>query len=137
MRTPSTRASKAPQKEISLHMSVAAFLRRAWPAELPFFHVPNGEQRDLRTAGKLKAMGVRAGVPDFALHLPRGQIAYIELKVAAGKLSDAQREFREACLAHGHGYATCRSVDEVDTTITRWLGAFGLKPRATLIQRSA
>ncbi|MDB5445646.1 MAG: hypothetical protein JWQ97_963 [Phenylobacterium sp.] len=125
------------QKEVTLHMSAAAFLRHAWPADLPFFHVPNGEQRDARTGAKLKAMGALAGVPDFALHLPRGQIAYIELKTSAGAMSDAQFAFRQACIAHGHGHAVCRSVEDVETTITRWLAAFGLEPRARLQRKAA
>lgn len=34
------------------------------------FHVPNGEARRKATAGRLRAMGVRAGVPDLFLLVP-------------------------------------------------------------------
>lgn len=138
MRRPAAHPLKKPrQKEVSLHMSVAAYLRHAWPADLLFFHVPNGEQRDARTGAKLKAMGALAGVPDFALHLPRGQVGYIELKTAAGALSETQLAFRESCIAHGHGHAVCRSLDEVEATITRWLAAFGREPRARTLRSAA
>lgn len=138
MGTPARRGARAPKvKEISLHMSVAAFLRHALPDHLVFFHVPNGEARDARTGGKLKAMGVLAGVPDFAVHLPRGQIAYIELKAGAGALSDPQIDFRSKVTALGCGYVTARSLEDVERILTIWLGKFGLTPRATLGARRA
>lgn len=136
MRTPATRARKAP-KEIGLHMSVAAYLRRAWPEHLPWTHFPAGELRDARTGGKLKAMGLAAGWPDFILMLPRGQVGFIELKRAGGSMSDAQADFREACIANGHGHAVCRSLEEVEAVVTRWLGAFDLTPRARIVARAA
>ena len=134
MRTPATRKiRRTPVKEVAIHMQVAAFLRRAWPEHLPVYHCPNGEQRDARTAGKLKGMGVLAGVPDFTLHLPKGQVAYIEIKAASGQLSEAQIEFRAKVMALGCGYETCRSVDDVAAVVERWLALFGLTPRARLM----
>jgi hypothetical protein len=136
-RSPATRVRRPPTKEISLHMSTAAFLRRAWPAELVFFHTPNGEQRDARTAGKLKGMGVLAGVPDFTFILPNGQAAFLELKARGGTLSEAQIAFRDRVVACGCGYATARSLDEVEQHLARWLACYGLKLRATLVSRVA
>lgn len=136
MRSPATRAPrKAPTSEIALHMSTAAYLRRAWPENIPFSHFPAGERRDKGTAGKLKAMGLAPGWPDFIFLMPNGQAAFLELKAADGVLSPAQIEFRTRALALGCGYATARSLDEVERTVTRWLAAYGLKPRATLVQR--
>lgn len=52
-------------------------------------HVPNGGKRDKRTAAKLKATGVKAGVPDIYLDVARGGFhgLRIELKrpATAGK----------------------------------------------------
>lgn len=132
-RRPVTRA-KVPQKEVSLHMSVAAYLRRACPDAVLWFHVPNGEKRDARTAGKLKAMGVLAGVPDFVFVMPNAQAAFIELKVGDNGLSSAQIEFRAQALSSGCAYATARSMEEVEAILTRWLAAYDLKPRASVIQ---
>lgn len=130
-------SSKPVLTETALHMQVARYLRLALPSELVFFHVPNGELRDARTAGKLKAMGVLAGVPDFTILLPQGRAGFIELKTARGALSDAQIDLRAKLVALNCGYQTCRSVDEVAETITRWLAAYGLEPRATLQGRAA
>lgn len=126
-----------PRPEQALHFSVAAYLRHALPPDVVAWHTPNGEQRDKRTAAKLKGMLVLAGVPDFTILLPNGQASFIELKAGANGLSPAQQDFRERVLALRCGYAVCRSVDEVETTITRWLGAFGLSPRARINGRAA
>lgn len=150
MRKPVTRRS-APS-ETSIHLTVAGYLRRAWPAHLPWWHTPNGSKRDKKTriaadgsvvtyspeGGKLKAMGALAGVPDLIFVMPDKQIAFIELKKPKdGDLSDDQIKFRDLVQALGCAYAVCRSPEEVETTITRWLKVFGLEPAARLIRRAA
>jgi hypothetical protein len=124
-------------KEVSLHMSAAAFLRRAWPEHLPWSHFPAGERRDAKTGAKLKAMGLAPGWPDFIFVLPNGQAAFLELKAPDGQLSDNQIEFRDRVLALHCGYATARSLDEVERTLSRWLDAYGLKLRARTVVRPA
>lgn len=134
------RAPRIIRSELTVHMQVAAYLRRAMPQPafpVIWFHVPNGEKRDKRTAGKLRSMGVLAGVPDFVFIMPNGQAAFLELKSATGDLSDAQHEFRERARAIGCGYATARTLDEAVATLERWLAAYNLRPRATLGRRVA
>lgn len=136
MRGPATRARRiAPAKELSLHMSVAALLRRGWPANLIWFHCPNGERRDKATAGKLKGMGVLPGVPDFVFVMPNGQAAFLELKARAGETSPAQDDFCDRAKACGCAYAVARSMEDVETILTRWLGAYGLKLRCVMVRR--
>lgn len=55
-------------------------------------HIPNGGKRDKRTAEKLKAEGVKAGVPDICLPVARKGYnnLYIELKRIGGKVSKEQ-----------------------------------------------
>ena len=137
MRGPPTRRMRAPGRESTLHFSVAAFMRRAWPEDLPWWHTPNGELRDKRTAAKLKGMGVLRGVPDIIVLLPNGQAGFIELKKADGTSSDDQVEFRDKVLALHCGYATCRSMEEVQAALSRWLGMFGRKLRASIMRRAA
>ena len=55
--------------------------------ELALLHaIPNGGKRNPREAANLKAQGVKAGVPDICLPVPRGGCAslYIELKRRQG-----------------------------------------------------
>lgn len=138
MRRPTvTRSKGAVQTETSLHMQVERYLRVAWPSDLPYTHFPAGEKRDERAGGKLKKMGLKAGWPDFQFILPNGQAGFIELKREDTTLSGVQIDLRQQLVSLKCAYAVCRSVDEVERAISRWLSAFGRKPRASLLQRSA
>lgn len=137
MRKPAIRRPGPKVSETSLHMQVAGYLRRAWPAHLPWMHYPAGEKRDVRTGAKLKAMGALAGVPDLIFIMPDKQIAFIELKRADGDLSQDQIKFRDRVRALGCAYVVCRSVEDVETTITRWLQVYGLVPTARIVRRAA
>lgn len=117
-------------------MSVAAFLRHAWPAHLPHSHFPAGERRDAKTGAKLKAMGLAAGWPDFILIMPNGQAAFLELKRSGGALSPEQTAFRDRVQALGCGYAVATTFEQAEAHLTRWLALYGLEPRARTVQRA-
>lgn len=57
------------------------------PVSEYLLHYPAGGKRNVREAGRLRRMGVRAGVPDYFLHVPKYNGAvlacglWIELKV--------------------------------------------------------
>ena len=50
----------------------AELSKRCFPELELLFHVPNGGARSKATAGRLKAEGVKPGVPDLCLPVPRG-----------------------------------------------------------------
>ena len=52
-------------------------------------HVPNGGNRDAKTGAKMKKQGVKPGVPDVLIFLPKSGIA-IELKRSNGVPSDVR-----------------------------------------------
>ena len=62
-----------------------------------YFAIPNGGKRNLITAKKLKAEGVKAGVPDLCI-IKDGQAFFLEVKRPAstaggkGRLSPAQKD---------------------------------------------
>lgn len=115
-----------------IHRAVAAFLRLAlMESECLWWHVPNGGLRSRAAAGRLKAMGTRRGVPDFAFILPGGVSAFIELK-ADGGLSPEQRAFRDDCQRIGAKWAICRSVEDVAAVLLSW----GVPLHATLTGQS-
>ncbi len=66
----------------------------------------------LRAAGKLKMMGVRAGITDLMLLWRNGGIAFIELK-AGSYPSLAQKEFLAYLELTGHRGAVCRTLREI------------------------
>lgn len=88
--------------------------------KIEFGAVPNGMRaRSRRTAGKMKGMGMRAGVPDLFV-MWEGGFGWIELKVKGGKISDDQKAFRVTCGAFGINHAYCYGVDEVLNTLRTW-----------------
>lgn len=130
---PATPRRKIKRPEQALHIAVEQFLRLAWPGDLPYSHFPSGEQRDIRVAAKLKAMGLKPGWPDFIFILPNGQAGFIELKAPGGDLSATQVELRGRLLNLRCGYAEARSVEEVETTLTRWLSKFDRRLTARVV----
>ena len=79
--------------------------------KLRYFAVPNGEKRDAKTGAILKAMGVRAGVPDIEL-LAYKRTLYVELKAdEKGTFSKDQKDWRDWLISNGHGYATTHTLN--------------------------
>jgi hypothetical protein len=114
------RLRKAPvirESELSFHMRVAGFLRKYARPDWLWAHYPNGE---VRHAGKAAAMGARPGWPDWTLLSPTGSVFFIELKAHDGRLSEAQKGFREWCLSHGVAYVVASNVSEVLNALVQW-----------------
>lgn len=107
--------------EREVHIAIVHYLRHALPPNVIVWHSANGEHRDRRTAQKLKAFGVLAGVADLAFVLPPdGRTAFIEVKAEGGRLSTEQRTFRDRATAAGALFAECRSIPDVEATLTAW-----------------
>ena len=88
----------------------AATWAARWPCLALLYATPNGGHRHKATAGRLKAEGVRSGVPDLVLPAGRGGYLglYLELKKADGSLadvSDAQRGWLDALAREGYATA--------------------------------
>ena len=63
-------------------------------------------------AGISRAMGLRAGTPDFVLCW-KGRLVGIELKAGLGRMSPAQHDAHDAITLAGGVVATCRTLDDV------------------------
>lgn len=90
-----------------------ARMRQAAAPELELlYHVPNGGKRGKLEACRLKAQGVRAGVPDLHLPIARGGYIglWIEMKTSTGRLSEAQRKIIAMLRDEGHRVEVCRSA---------------------------
>jgi hypothetical protein len=112
-----------PQKEVTLHIQLVAVLRWALRPDVIMRHVPNGEERTLRTAQKLKAMGVLPGSADLEFHWcevdigKHRKLLHLELKVANRKMSEAQAGFALAMKLLGDEYLVAKSIDEAITIL--------------------
>lgn len=118
----------------SEHDEQAAFVRWAalsagrLPALRLLFAVPNGGHRRKSVAGRMKAEGVRAGVPDLCLPAllpgPDGVTygaLWIEMKTQTGTLSAAQLGWARALVSAGHAWAMCRGFDEAREAVLTYL----------------
>lgn len=96
---------------------------RQYP-ELGLYHaIPNGGQRALAVAAKLKAEGVRAGVLDTHLPIARGEYhsLWIELKAPGGSLIPAQRDWLAGLTRHGNRVAICTSWEAARDELLAYL----------------
>lgn len=87
-------------------------------------HIPNGGGRSKSEAGRLKAMGVKKGVPDIFLPCARSGYhgMYIELKrLHGGRVEPEQRGFLERRSAAGYYCVVCRGMEAAREEIVRYL----------------
>lgn len=107
--------------EDDFQIAVAERLDAGLPAGTLWWHTPNGGKRTKGVAGKLKAMGVKKGVPDvFILHL--GLPYFIELKQPGNSPSPEQRDFHATLKSQGVPIAVAKSLADVEAA----LAAFGI-----------
>ena len=100
-----------------------AFARNKTPELDLLFHVPNGGSRDKREAARLKAQGVRAGVPDLCLPVPTSQYhgLFIELKFGRNRPSEEQIKWLEALKKQGYKTAVCYGWEDAKDVILNYL----------------
>lgn len=101
-------SSESEEQEILFQW---AQMRRGMYPELDMmFHIPNGGSRGKAEAGRFKAEGVKAGVPDICLPVARGEYhgLYIELKrLKGGKVSDEQKDWIRRLDEQGYAAVVC------------------------------
>ena len=87
----------------------AAMHEHEHPGLEMLFAIPNGGHRHIRVAAKMKAEGVKAGVPDLFLPVPRGDYhgLFIEMKFGKNKPTAHQRHWLEMLEWHGYKTAVC------------------------------
>ncbi|MEI7151532.1 VRR-NUC domain-containing protein [Pectobacterium carotovorum] len=89
-------------------------------------HIPNEGKRGPKAARDAKRLGVRAGVPDLFLALPRGEYAglWIEMKAKGGKLSAQQEVWLKRLEDAGYRAVCCFGFEQTVSEIKRfiWIG---------------
>lgn len=98
-----------------------AFLQRNKYPELELmYHIGNGGQRNAAEAANLKRQGVKAGVPDICLPVPRGRYhsLYIELKYGKNKPTELQKKWLRDLALQGNLTAVCYGFDQAAKLIT-------------------
>ena len=88
------------------------------------FAIPNGGRRHIVTGKKLKAEGVKSGVPDIFLGVPKNgkHGLFVELKVKPNKPSKNQLWWIHSLRAEGYAVEVCYGFLEAQTAIINYLG---------------
>jgi hypothetical protein len=128
-----TTPRRKPREDEHRHQVVlfqwAAMAAQTRPELGMLFAIPNGGHRHPAVAAKLKAEGVRAGVPDICLPVPRGPYhgLWIELKAPGGQgsrkgaVSPEQAAWIERLEAHGYWATACWGWESAREEIINYL----------------
>jgi hypothetical protein len=109
-------------------------VKNTYPVLKLLYAVPNGGDRNLRVARKLKAEGVLAGVADLCLPAARRGYhgLYLEMKSEEGVATEEQIEFLRGVSAEGYCAIIAQGFDESRSTIEWYIGITDHEPPSVL-----
>ena len=90
---------------------------------IPIYHIANEGKRTRYTGSLLRLLGMRKGVPDLCIPLPRGKYHgfYIEMKSEAGKVTKEQTKWLKLLKNNGYATAICYGADEAINKIAAYM----------------
>jgi hypothetical protein len=94
-----------------------------YPELCNMFAIPNGGARHIGVARKLKAEGVKAGVPDVFLAVPshKHHGLFIEMKWGKNKMTVEQKAWKEMLELEKYKVVICYSWIEASLEISKYL----------------
>jgi hypothetical protein len=94
-----------------------------WPELDMMYAIPNGGHRNIQTAARLKREGVKRGVLDINLDVPRFGFhgLRIELKVGRNKPTREQLQWIERLTDHGYLAVVCWGWESARAQIEAYL----------------
>ena len=111
------------QEQTTLFQWATLMIHR-WPELRLLHHIPNGGSRNAIEAARLKAQGVKAGIPDIFLPCARGEWhgLYIELKRRkGGRVSDEQKEMIRLLIEQKYKAVVCYGWEEAKNVIVEYM----------------
>lgn len=111
-------------EQVSLCQWWALYSHSRGIPEYLLFAIPNGGRRDEVTGAKLKAEGVRAGIPDMFLAIPTKNEPglFLELKkTRGGQVRGSQKKMHQDLSGAGYRVCVCRGWDEARQAIEKYL----------------
>lgn len=117
------RKSEAQHQSAVMKWSQQPSIRQRWPCLCLLHHIPNGGRRDPIEARHLKEQGVKPGVPDLCLPVPRGRFhgLYIELKTQRGHATPEQEWWGRKLQEQGYAWFVCRGWQSAIAAIEEYL----------------
>lgn len=116
-------ASEAQHQAAVIKWSQQPSIRSQWPELALLHHIPNGGTRDPVEAKHLKQQGVKRGVPDLCLPVPRGPYhgLYIEMKTETGRATEDQKWWGAQLTRMGYCWLVCHGWENAVQTIEAYL----------------
>ena len=109
--------------EHDIQVNCVDYFRLRYPKGL-IYAIPNGGQRNIIVAKKLKAEGALSGVPDLHIAIAKKGFhgLYIEIKNGkAGRLSENQKTTMSKLQKEGYQCEVCRSFDEFRNVVDNYM----------------
>lgn len=102
----------------------AAWQALEWPELDLLFAIPNGGHRHKATAARMKAEGVKAGVPDCFLAVPAQGYhgLFVEMKAGKNRTTKKQKKWIKDLQAQGYAAEVCYGADAAQRAIADYLG---------------
>ncbi len=87
------------------------------------FAVPNGGERNIIVAQRLKQEGVKSGISDIIFLKPVGKCSglLVEVKTLEGKQSPTQKDWQEKITRDGYIYIIIRTLEQFQQVINDYL----------------
>lgn len=119
-------AIKKTPTEDQEQAALVRWFQTSYPAiKNRLFAIPNGAHKSKQAASRFMATGLRAGVPDLFLAVPRGQYhgLFIEMKrLKGGKVSKEQSDWLAYLNSAGYMAVVCRGCDLAKDVIADYMG---------------
>ena len=112
------------QEQTWVFQWAAMMANTKWPELELMYHIPNGGSRNRVEAARLKGQGVKPGVPDIFLSVPKGQYhgLYIEMKRQhGGMLSDDQKKVIPKLREQGYRVEVCKGFNQAVEAIEAYM----------------
>lgn len=112
---------KPQHLESHLQAQMVNWFRLQYPSYI-IAAIPNGGRRNAIEAKIMKGEGVLAGFSDLIV-VAFNNILFVEVKTEKGRQSVLQKKFQSDIERLGFQYSVCRSLQDFQLTIERWLKA--------------
>lgn len=108
---------------MSEHDETAAVVEYCDLKGIPIYHIPNEARRSPVTAARLKAEGLRPGVPDLCIPVARGRYhsLYIEMKAPGGKPTEEQVGWIQRLRSEGMCAYVCYGAENAIALVGRYM----------------
>lgn len=116
--------SEAQHQSAVIKWTQQPSIRHQWPELALLHHIPNGGTRDPVEAKHLKQQGVKNGVPDLSLPVPRGRYhgLYIEMKKEDGSTTSDQEWWGEQLQRLGYAWTVCKGYEAAISVLQWYMG---------------